>query len=133
MRALTRCGKPRSLWMRALVLPARERRAKAPDCEVNAMVLSHSENKLYHTLSRVSQEVDLCWRFIYYAPMDKAITVSKTYRVTMTADEHRAVRVYCANHDTKASELIAKFLKRLIAKENNSLVAVAEMHESENT
>jgi hypothetical protein len=51
----------------------------------------------------------------------------------MTADEHRAVRVYCANHDTKASELIAKFLKRLIAKENNSLVAVAEMHESENT
>jgi hypothetical protein len=65
--------------------------------------------------------------------MDKPSTVSKTYRVTMTADEHRAVRVYCANHDTKASELIAKFLKRLIAKENNPVVPVAEIHESENT
>jgi hypothetical protein len=51
--------------------------------------------------------------------MDKAITVSKTYRVTMTADEHRGVRVYCANHDTKASELIAKFLKRLIKRETD--------------
>jgi hypothetical protein len=65
--------------------------------------------------------------------MDKPITVSKTYRVTMTADEHRAVRVYCANHDTKASELIAKFLKRLIAKENNPLAPVREMNESENS
>jgi hypothetical protein len=81
----------------------------------------------------IGSYIDSCISLIYYAPMDKPSTVSKTYRVTMTADEHRAVRVYCANHDTKASELIAKFLKRLIAKENNSLVAVAEMHESENT
>jgi hypothetical protein len=62
--------------------------------------------------------------------MDKPITVSKTYRVTMTSDEHRAVRVYCANHDTKASELIARFLRKLI---NKSPLSVAEMHESENT
>ncbi len=64
--------------------------------------------------------------------MTQATTVSKTYRVTMTAAEHKAVRVWCANHDAKASELVAKYFRRLIAKETNSLGSVGESKESEN-
>jgi hypothetical protein len=54
------------------------------------------------------------WRLIYYAPMDKAITVSKTYRVTMTADAHKAFKVWCAVNDTPASLFIARHIHKAI-------------------
>jgi hypothetical protein len=65
--------------------------------------------------------------------MDKPSTVSKTYRVTMIADEHRAFKVWCAMNDVLASEFIAKAIRRKIDTNQLSPLRVGEMCENENT
>jgi hypothetical protein len=55
---------------------------------------------------------------------------SKTYRVQLTAGEHKAYKVWCAQNEVKASEHLSRFIRKTIKKD---VGPVAEMHESENT